>query len=239
MVMRLQVYEINQKDKNKVKIIIVENNDFETFLKQACNKFKINNYKNAKIFLPDGTQVISLKELKDGSELILSPKGDNMVNILDSKKKIIKKEITSVEEKMKILDLESKEDYEKQQEERKKAFFKISNSKFNKLPKGISEIIENFLYIGSAVDAQDEEQLNKNKINFILNVAVGWKINKKLIDLGIFYDEVLIEDSQHEILLPHFEKCFKFINNTKKIMDKPRILIHCISGILFLNLRKI
>jgi len=43
----------------------------------------------------------------------------------------------------------------------------------DKIPKGMSEIVPNFLYLGSAVDAGDADLLLENEITHVLNVAKG------------------------------------------------------------------
>jgi predicted protein tyrosine phosphatase len=105
----------------------------------------------------------------------------------------------------------------------------------------MTEIFDGFLFVGrytkinlnSGADAQDEKQLRANNITHILNVAIGWKMHKIIAELGIYYGEVLIEDSQYERLLPHLEHVFKFIDLAKKLEKNPKILIHCISGIFY------
>jgi hypothetical protein len=177
------------------KVLVMDNDDFELFKIKCCNKLKIkNNPKNSKIFKLDGIEISSLIDIKEGEELIVTLKGENFLK-KDTKYKKTKKYIESTEKKYEneIINLDKeKENYEEEQNERKKAFFKFSSTKFNNLPVGITEITD-FLCLGSAYDAQDLEQLIKLKITHILNLAVGWKVNKKILEAGIYYEEILIE----------------------------------------------
>lgn len=88
-------------------------------------------------------------------------------------------------------------------------------------PSGMSTVIEDFLYLGSGLDANDEIQIKLNQIECILNVTKEWPIGKS-IPSYIEYKRIALKDEREESILPYFEQAFEFIEQALK--KKKRIL---------------
>jgi len=102
---------------------------------------------------------------------------------------------------------------------------KPSSKKLDKLPKGITEVLENFLYQGSARDAKDLAELQKRSIKNILNVTKEWP-NKPT--KGIKCYTLPLEDILDETVLPVLPNAFAIIDKIWK--QKEKILVHCVAG---------
>ncbi|KAG2388013.1 hypothetical protein C9374_000863 [Naegleria lovaniensis] len=94
-------------------------------------------------------------------------------------------------------------------------------------PSGMSTVIENFLYLGSGLDANDEIQIKKNQIDYILNVTKEWPIGKS-IPSYIVYKRISLKDEREESIIPYFEQAFEFIEQA--LEQQKRILVHCVIG---------
>jgi len=96
-------------------------------------------------------------------------------------------------------------------------------SKFDKIPHGVSEILTEFLYLGSARDAKDKQQLLNLNIQCVLNCAKEWK--NYHTDVFTYYSANFL-DTEDQNMSVQFGPCFTFI--AKK--ENKKILVHCIVG---------
>jgi predicted protein tyrosine phosphatase len=94
-----------------------------------------------------------------------------------------------------------------------------------KVPVGISVIVSDFLYLGSVRDALSLQALQQHKITHILNVAKDVE-SSSFEDIA--YARLHLDDEPEQILHPHFETAFEFINDAEK--SGGRVLIHCVVG---------
>ncbi len=99
--------------------------------------------------------------------------------------------------------------------------------KSSKLPKGMSAIIDDFLYLGSGVDANDKHQMKNNQISHILNVCKEWQ-NVHDLPYEVKIKHLLLEDVEHQVIHDEFDSSFEFINGA--LTDKKKILVHCAVG---------
>jgi len=107
------------------------------------------------------------------------------------------------------------------EKERKKPWAKKTTKKEKKIPSGMSEILPEFLYLGSGLDARDLTMLRQNKISRILNVAKSWA-NYHTKKFKFF--NAHLEDQVDEDLSKSFEGAFTFIETART--DKARVLVH-------------
>ena len=94
--------------------------------------------------------------------------------------------------------------------------------------KGVmSEIIPNFLYLGSVYASKDKAFLQKHGIKYILNCALS--ICKPLEDKEFTTWAIDIKDGPSENIECLFYPCFEFIERCRK--EGKKILVHCQQGI--------
>lgn len=106
-------------------------------------------------------------------------------------------------------------------------FLRVSKKQLKKsVPKGVSEVIPNFLFLGSGADANDVQCLLQKGITCILNVTEEWPQPREL--KGIMFKRIPLRDEEEEELLKKFEMIFDFLDDVKK--RKKRVLIHCAVG---------
>lgn len=99
--------------------------------------------------------------------------------------------------------------------------------KETKIPKGMSEIIPGFLYLGSGLDAMDILELETRKIEYILNLTKEWPATKNLPE-KIKFKRVEYFDDELQVLETHLESAISFIDTAKQ--NNSKILVHCIIG---------
>jgi protein-tyrosine phosphatase len=99
--------------------------------------------------------------------------------------------------------------------------------KDSKLPRGMSEIIEGSLFLGSGIDANDRNQMKSKNITHILNVCKEWQTNHKL-PYEVKVKHLLLEDVEHQVIHDEFDSSFEFINAA--LQEEKRVLVHCAVG---------
>ncbi|CAF0922519.1 unnamed protein product [Didymodactylos carnosus] len=99
--------------------------------------------------------------------------------------------------------------------------------KYHKISRGMSIVVENFLYLGSGKDANDIEQLLENKITHILNCTLEWAINPALPE-HIKVKKIPLKDITEENISEQFDIVYDFLNEIKQ--QGGRVLIHCVVG---------
>lgn len=102
------------------------------------------------------------------------------------------------------------------------------SEKIDKIPYGISTVIEDFLYLGSGRDAGDAKQLESFQIAYILNVTQEWPFGN-LVPKHIVCKRLLVKDIISQTIVPQvLEEAIAYIEMAKQ--DKKRILVHCTLG---------
>lgn len=119
--------------------------------------------------------------------------------------------------------------YHMLQGHREMPYLQVSKIKMKKsnIPKGISEVVKGFLYLGSGKDAQDKAQLKKYKINCILNVSGEW--HSVEFHQQMRYKKVSLKDNELQGLMHHLDEIFEFLDEIRK-SENSRVLVHCTVG---------
>ena len=104
---------------------------------------------------------------------------------------------------------------------------KLSRRREPNFPSGMSTVIEDFLYLGSGLDANDSIQVEKNEIAYILNVTKEWPAGKYLPS-SVIYKRIELKDEKEEQIIPYFEEAIEYIMQAQS--NKKRILVHCVIG---------
>eukprot|EP00761_Pharyngomonas_kirbyi_P000205 gb/GECH01000205.1/.p1 GENE.gb/GECH01000205.1/~~gb/GECH01000205.1/.p1 ORF type:complete len:332 (+),score=71.30 gb/GECH01000205.1/:1-996(+) len=102
-----------------------------------------------------------------------------------------------------------------------------STKKRDKKPFGVTELLDNFLFLGSGWDGSSVRQLKSQGITYVLNVASEWKDPTRYTK-DMSYKHVYMKDIITQNIIEHFDECFQFIDEAKK--RKEKILIHCVMG---------
>eukprot|EP01130_Rhizamoeba_saxonica_P015045 TRINITY_DN6675_c0_g1_i1.p1 TRINITY_DN6675_c0_g1~~TRINITY_DN6675_c0_g1_i1.p1 ORF type:complete len:307 (+),score=42.76 TRINITY_DN6675_c0_g1_i1:191-1111(+) len=97
--------------------------------------------------------------------------------------------------------------------------------KNNKLPKGMSQIIEGFYWLGSGRDARDKDELLKNGVTHLLNITKEWQEYHR--DAFIIH-RIEIFDYPNLNISDHFEEAFNYIESVRE--DNGKVLVHCVAG---------
>ncbi|XP_013383484.1 dual specificity protein phosphatase 16 isoform X2 [Lingula anatina] len=84
-----------------------------------------------------------------------------------------------------------------------------------------------FLYLGSQNDALSQETMQKNGINYVLNVSLNCP-KPPFIQEGHFI-RIPVNDNYSAKLLPHFHKAFQYLDKVREANGC--VLVHCLAGI--------
>ncbi len=95
------------------------------------------------------------------------------------------------------------------------------------IPKGMSEVIDNFLYLGSGLDANDLSQLTGNEIGYILNCTLEWPVFHALPN-HIIFKRIGLQDVSTTDIMTHFDQVFQFLDDIRQ--RKGKVLVHCTIG---------
>jgi len=88
-----------------------------------------------------------------------------------------------------------------------------------------SEIIDDFLYLGSDVVAKDEEALTKAGITHVINCAADFS-EDYFKDKGITYRSYHLKDNVKENIECTFYDAVEFMQNARKANG--RVYVHCV-----------
>lgn len=100
------------------------------------------------------------------------------------------------------------------------------NNKENSLFNGVcSMILDNFIYLGSDVVAQNYQLLSDNKITHVINTASDYSANYHE-DKGLQYLSFHLKDHTRENIESCFYRSINFINEAKQ--QGGRIYVHCV-----------
>ncbi|EFC48194.1 predicted protein, partial [Naegleria gruberi] len=94
-------------------------------------------------------------------------------------------------------------------------------------PSGMSTIIEDVLFLGSGMDANDEIQLTKNGVEYILNVTQEWPLGKH-VPKQIKFKRIALKDEREQDILTFLQEGIDYINVA--LQEKKKILVHCVIG---------
>ena len=91
-----------------------------------------------------------------------------------------------------------------------------------------SMILDNFVYLGSDIVAQDYEKLKQNGITHVINCAADYSANYHE-QKGVKYLSFHLKDHVRENIECCFYEVIKFIEGAKK--EGGRVYVHCVQGI--------
>ena len=91
-----------------------------------------------------------------------------------------------------------------------------------------SEIIDDFLYLGGDLVAQNAEQIKECGITHIINCAADYSDNYHK-DKGIKYKSYHLKDHVHEDIACIFYDACEFISSAKR--EGGKVFVHCVQGI--------
>eukprot|EP01088_Endostelium_zonatum_P017489 TRINITY_DN5186_c0_g1_i1.p1 TRINITY_DN5186_c0_g1~~TRINITY_DN5186_c0_g1_i1.p1 ORF type:complete len:333 (-),score=70.47 TRINITY_DN5186_c0_g1_i1:47-1045(-) len=134
-----------------------------------------------------------------------------------------------------------KKDRWKNQPVKAKTKTQSKQKKFDRIPTGISCITPNELYLGSGRDAYDLEQLEHNKIKYIINVAHGeWRnefefLGDRFVYLGLQLKDESSKSNDFTKFLGQIVEFIEEVEKKKLVMqenerDDHRIFVHCVIG---------
>eukprot|EP00005_Dracoamoeba_jomungandri_P002839 CAMPEP_0174252506 /NCGR_PEP_ID=MMETSP0439-20130205/1950_1 /TAXON_ID=0 /ORGANISM="Stereomyxa ramosa, Strain Chinc5" /LENGTH=249 /DNA_ID=CAMNT_0015333053 /DNA_START=71 /DNA_END=817 /DNA_ORIENTATION=+ len=102
---------------------------------------------------------------------------------------------------------------------------KVNGPKYYKLPMGISEILDGFLYLGSGNDASDFAGLMEKGIDFILNTAQDWR---NTYPEYFRYHNCHLKDEDDEDIFSCLEGAIDFIQQAEQ--EGKKVFVHCVVG---------
>ena len=217
--LRLEVYK-NDGQKSNSKAIVLKINDLNELKQMACHKLKLNYLPGVtKVFSITGKEIRSTDELEQDQKIFISHQGQPFIQMaLKQKKK-------QQQQQQQQDDMTSDQQQQHSSNVTKSNAEAAISRKMAKLPTGISEIVEDFLYLGSARDATNE----LSGFSHILNAAKEWP-EPKFPTTGNRpkYLKLDLSDSPHENLLLHLEKALSFLEDAGK--QNGRVLVHCVLG---------
>lgn len=94
----------------------------------------------------------------------------------------------------------------------------------------MTEIIQNTVWLGSARDAEDELFLNKNKINYVINVGGNHAQSKNMLP-NVRYFKIDALDAPGYPILDNHLAVFSSIMDQALSDPENRVLVHCYAGI--------
>jgi len=89
-------------------------------------------------------------------------------------------------------------------------------------------ILDDFLYLGSDVVAQNYDLLSENKITHVVNCAADYSADYH-VDRGLKYLSLHLKDHVRENIESSFYDVIDFMTAAKK--DGGRVFVHCVQGI--------
>jgi protein-tyrosine phosphatase len=95
------------------------------------------------------------------------------------------------------------------------------------IPKGMSTVLPDFLYLGSGRDANDIEQITENKITHILNCTAEWPAYHALPET-ITLKRISIKDMNNVNITEHLDDCHNFLDQVRQ--NGGRAFVHCTIG---------
>jgi len=91
-----------------------------------------------------------------------------------------------------------------------------------------SEIIDEFLYLGSDMVAKDEEAFKKAGITHVINCAADFS-EDYFKDKGVTYRSYHLKDNVKENIECVFYDAIQFMENARN--QNGRVYVHCVQGI--------
>ena len=89
-------------------------------------------------------------------------------------------------------------------------------------------ILDDFLYLGSDIVAQDYEKLHENGITHVVNCAADYSANYH-VDKGVKYCSLHLKDHVRENIECCFYEVIDFMKQAKS--ENGRVYVHCVQGI--------
>ncbi len=217
----------NDGQKQTFKPVIIKSADWTIFLKAACNKINAKYTPKARVFTVRGEEISKVEDLEPNVQLVVSEKGVDFIPMAlkmtaaERREAKMKKALEQTNEMLQAISTNDINDTKSTYQTKHK-----NNSRgWEKLPIGISEILDGFLYLGNVRDAHSEEQLQRYEISHILNMSND--ASNSNFDF-ITYKRVPIADDEFQHVLPVLDGCVDFINSVKDTHG--RVLVHCTKG---------
>ena len=91
-----------------------------------------------------------------------------------------------------------------------------------------SEILDNFIYLGSDVVARNYDKMKENGITHVINCAADYSADYH-VDKGIKYLSFHLKDHVRENIECCFYETIKFMDEAKK--ENGHVYVHCVQGI--------
>jgi hypothetical protein len=200
--LRLEVFK-NDGQKNNSKVVLLKTDDFEELKRMACNKLRLNFHSHvSKLYDMKGKEISSIFDLKKDQQIFVAAHGEGFLQMaLKQKKNNNNNNNKNLED----------EQNEHANEQTNKKMIGITKKIF-RLPVGYSEIIPNFLYLGSARDSLE----SVDRFSHILNVASDWPIPNEKPNTLIKYLKLDYVDTMGENILQHLDLAFEFIEDVKE-----------------------
>ena len=217
----------NDGQKQTFKPVIIKSTDWTTFLKAACNKINAKYTPKARVFTVRGEEISKIEDLEPNVQLVVSEKGIDFIPMAlkmtaaERREAKMKKALEQTSELLQAISTTDNTENTNSYQNKHK-----NNSRgWEKLPIGISEILDGFLYLGNVRDAHSEEQMNRYDISHILNMSND--ASNSDFDF-ITYKRVPIADDEFQHVIPVLDECINFINSVKEANG--RVLVHCTKG---------
>lgn len=215
----------NDGQKQTFKPVIIKSSDWTTFLKAACNKINAKFTPKARVFTVRGEEISKIEDLEPNIQLVVSEKGGDFIPMAlkmtaaERREAKMKKALDQTTEMLQAISTNDRDNKSYQNKHK-------NNSRgWEKLPLGISEILDGFLYLGNVRDAHSEEQLQQFEISHILNMSND--ASNSAFDF-ITYKRIPIADDEFQSVAPVLDLCIDFIDSVKAANG--RVLVHCTKG---------
>ena len=92
----------------------------------------------------------------------------------------------------------------------------------------LSEILDDFLYLGGDLVARNEQQLREAGITHVINCAADYS-EDYFKDKGIKYKSYHLKDHVHEDIACVFYDAIEFLKSAKD--EGGKVFVHCVQGI--------
>uniref|UniRef100_A0A7S1PH48 protein-tyrosine-phosphatase n=1 Tax=Percolomonas cosmopolitus TaxID=63605 RepID=A0A7S1PH48_9EUKA len=241
----LQIIPNSTQHPKPVPLLVPISAPLQEITKKACQKLKLKYLRDGKktvshseLYRLNGESILTEQELRHGDLLVVAAKGEPMKEIRLSKKE--KKQMLLLGEDRGTWDRNAAEcssemtgsSHSSHTSEASSAA-KVSSlpaKSLLKLPFGVSEIIPEFLFVGSARDASHKDTLRQ--FSHIVNVSAGEFVSPRRLyeDIGVTFQEYPIEDTLSEDLHRWTGPVLEHLNDIRANSPNSRVLLHCVSG---------
>lgn len=216
--MRVEI-AVNDGTKKGRKPFVIRSADFAQFTKAALASLNIKG--NAPVCYDEsGRAVLKISDIVPGSLLLLSGKGEAFLAPLNKQKK--KQAPSAPAADTSTASTASTSGAAAPTDEKA---WKFCFRGMHKLSLGISPIVPDFLYVGSARDAHSADQMHEHRISQILNVAREVPQSPVAVQR---YAAAFLDDNDEQLLDAALPSAFRFLDAARGA--QARVLVHCVVG---------